>query len=165
VSVKAATTLSGRIVERYGERLEGELASAVAAYGLTHAFPEAARLMRARLQNLGLVGARANTIRQFARAVHDGVVGFDSGRDDEAMAKSLLELPGIGDWTAQYILMRAQKNPDAFPSSDLGLLRAFDVEGKPRMKPKSLLEKAERWRPWRAYAALLLWSCPDNSGG
>ena len=165
VSVKAATTLSGRIVERYGERLTGEIATAAAEFGLTHAFPNAGRLSRARLQNLGLVGARSNTIRRFAKAVHDGAVGFDAGHDDEAVAESLLELPGIGDWTAQYILMRARKNPDAFPSSDLGLLRAFDTDGQPRVKPKALLEKAEQWRPWRAYAALLLWSCPGNSGG
>ena len=72
---------------------------------------------------------------------------------------------GIGPWTAQYVLMRAHKNPDAFPASDLGLLRAFDRAGRPRMKPKELVAKAERWRPWRAYAALLLWNCPDNSGG
>jgi AraC family transcriptional regulator of adaptative response / DNA-3-methyladenine glycosylase II len=165
VSVKAATTLSGRLVKRYGEPLGGDLKSVADAYGLAHAFPSPERLARARLTNLGIVGARADTIRRFARAVRDGAVAFDAGADDTAIGEALRSLPGIGDWTAEYILMRACKNPDAFPASDLGLLRAFDRPGRPRMKSRELLERAERWRPWRAYAALLLWSCPDNSGG
>ncbi len=165
VSVKAATTLSGRIVERYGEPLEGQLATTAERFGLTHAFPTPVQLMRARLNKLGLVGARANAIRGFARAVYSGEVGFDAGQDDAELVEALEALPGIGDWTAQYILMRARKNPDAFPSSDLGLLRAFDAPDRPRMKPRELKARAERWRPWRAYAALALWNCPQNSGG
>ena len=165
VSVKAATTLSGRLVDRYGDKLKGDTGSAAAEWGLTHTFPAPGRLARGRLSNMGLVGARAETIRRFGRAVERDEVNFDAGQDDESLKASLVALPGIGDWTAQYVSMRANKNPDAFPAADLGLLRAFDRPGEPRMKPRELVDRAEHWRPWRAYAALLLWSSPDNSGG
>ena len=79
--------------------------------------------------------------------------------------RSLVAIKGIGEWTAQYVAMRALKDPDAFPHADLGLLRAFDTENSERMKPAELKSRAESWRPWRAYAALLLWSSGKNSGG
>ncbi|MDJ0940414.1 MAG: AlkA N-terminal domain-containing protein [Woeseiaceae bacterium] len=160
VSVKAATTLSGRIVDRYGEPLDLESA---AAYGITHLFPTPKRLGRARLNKMGLVGARAETISRLARAVSRRDIDFDD--DADTFVEAMTALRGIGDWTAQYVLMRAHKNPDAFPASDLGLLRAFDRPGTKRLTPRRLTELSERWRPWRAYAALLLWSSPENSGG
>lgn len=164
VSVKAATTLSGRIVERYGEPLVCDRPGGQNAE-LTHLFPTPETLARARFNNLGIVGARIDTIRRIARAVVDGSLSFDPAQDPEKFCEALVELRGIGDWTAQYVAMRALKNPDAFPDSDLGLLRAFDEPGQDRMKPKELAAIAEAWRPWRAYAALLLWSSTPNSGG
>ncbi len=71
----------------------------------------------------------------------------------------LCELPGLGRWTANYIAMRAMREPDAFPAGDIGLLRALDL-GRGRPTPGELQERAQAWRPWRAYAALHLWSAP-----
>ena len=75
------------------------------------------------------------------------------------------EPPPPTEWTAEYVAMRALKNPDAFPASDLGLLRAFDVPGHERMRASELATRAEAWRPWRAYAALLLWGSEKGAGG
>lgn len=165
VSVKAATTLSGRIVERYGEKLDSELAAKFDDFGLTHLFPIPATLMRARCNDMGIVGARVETIRRIARAADNGQLNFDAAQDPEAFVETLTSIKGIGDWTAQYVAMRALKHPDAFPTTDLGLLRAFDAPGRERIRPAALAALAEEWRPWRAYAALLLWSSTSNSGG
>jgi AraC family transcriptional regulator of adaptative response / DNA-3-methyladenine glycosylase II len=67
-------------------------------------------------------------------------------------------LPGIGEWTAQYIAMRELREPDAFPAADIGLLRAMTNRDGRRPSPAELLARAESWRPWRAYAALHLWA-------
>jgi AraC family transcriptional regulator of adaptative response / DNA-3-methyladenine glycosylase II len=165
ISVRAATTLSGRIVTRYGTPLATESFERYAPLGLTHTFPEPATLVRAHFNRLGLVGARIETIRTVSRAVNNGEIRFDAALGSDDLCSALMSLRGIGDWTAQYVAMRALKNPDAFPSSDLGLLRAFDGEQGARMKPGELLARADAWRPWRAYAALLLWNSAANSGG
>ncbi|MBT8091883.1 MAG: DNA-3-methyladenine glycosylase 2 family protein [Gammaproteobacteria bacterium] len=163
VSVKAATTLAGRIAARYGEPIE------VTIDNLPHVperlFPDPQRLKRARLETLGLIGSRARTIRAVASAVIDGRLRFDGAQDADEFAGQLLSIKGIGDWTAQYVAMRALKNPDAFPTTDLGLLRAFDAAGRERMRPAELARRAENWRPWRAYAALLLWGSAPAAGG
>ena len=164
ISVKAATTLSGRIVERYGTPLN-TMSPELESGGLTHLFPEPAVLASARLNSLGIVGARVETIRRVATAVVDGTLDFDAAVDPDKFCKLLTAIRGIGDWTAQYIAMRALKAPDAFPSSDLGLLRAFDDEKGERIKPAALRALSEEWRPWRAYAALLLWSSTPTAGG
>lgn len=165
VSVKAATTLSGRIAERYGEPVATDFGDAVRDAGLGRLFPSPEKLVRARFNNIGLVGARAETIRRVARAVVNSELSFDPSQDPGEFCASLISIKGIGDWTAQYVAMRALKNPDAFPASDLGLLRAFDGEGEDRLRPNELAAMAEEWRPWRAYAALLLWSSLLGSGG
>lgn len=164
ISVKAATTLSGRIVERYGTALH-DYDPALAGAGLTHLFPAPDVLATARLADLGIVSARAETIRRVAKAVVDGSLDFDAAVDPETFCRTLTSIRGIGDWTAQYVAMRALKAPDAFPSSDLGLLRAFDDVNGERLKPAALLALSEEWRPWRAYAALLLWSSAPTAGG
>jgi AraC family transcriptional regulator of adaptative response / DNA-3-methyladenine glycosylase II len=164
VSVSAATTLSGRLVARSGTPLKGALAKRATREGLTHLFPEPTALARAELAGLGITGARSGTIRRLAAAVAAGNISFDTAGDPDAFCASLCLLRGIGEWTAQYVAMRALKNPDAFPSADLGLLRAFDGEGR-RLRPTELEERAEAWRPWRAYAALLLWNSTPHSGG
>ncbi len=164
ISVKAATTLSGRIVERYGTALKA-INPELEGGSLTHLFPEPGVVASARLNNLGIVGARVATIRRVAKAVVDGTLDFDAAVDPDTFCQSLIAIRGIGDWTAQYIAMRALKAPDAFPSSDLGLLRAFDDEKDERIKPAALAAMSEEWRPWRAYAALLLWSSAPTAGG
>ena len=99
-----------------------------------------------------MTGARAETIRSLARAVCSGKINFEGVVDSEAFLHRLCEVPGIGKWTAQYVAMRALGEPDAFPSSDLGLLRATALGSC-----RDLEQRAETWRPWRAYAAMYLW--------
>ena len=151
VSVKGATTIAGRIAARYGEplALEGEVPDA----GLTHAFPTPERLLRARFRNLGLVRARAETIRRVAAAVLAGEVRFDAAQDPAEFCRALCAIRGIGDWTAQYVAMRALRDPDAFPAGDLVLRNALGG-----ISAREALARAEAWRPWRAYAAMHLWT-------
>lgn len=161
ISVKAATTIAGRIAERYGEPLKLHADSSDS--DLNRIFPTAERLSRARFNDIGIVSARAETIRRTATAVLNGDVSFDSAQDPEEFCNSLRSIRGIGDWTAQYVAMRVLKNPDAFPGSDLGLIKA--IRYPERVTPKELETLAENWRPWRAYAAMLLWSSLPGSGG
>jgi AraC family transcriptional regulator of adaptative response / DNA-3-methyladenine glycosylase II len=165
ISVKAATTLAGRIADRYGEKLS--ISSESSDTGLSRIFPRAERLIRARFNNIGLVTSRAETIRRVAAAVVNGDLSFDVAQEPEDFCASLTAIKGVGDWTAQYVAMRVLKNPDAFPSTDLGLLKALgSIEDQAgQATPTELLRRAEAWRPWRAYAALLLWSSLANSGG
>jgi AraC family transcriptional regulator of adaptative response / DNA-3-methyladenine glycosylase II len=160
ISVKAATTIAGRIARAYGEPLgHGEFA------GISHRFPVPERLARARFNGMGITGRRAATLRRLAQAVIDGSLSFDTSQDPAEFGASLTAIPGIGEWTAQYVAMRALKHPDAFPAADLGLLRAFERPGGERLRPAQLKAMSQAWRPWRAYAAVLLWSSSAGSGG
>lgn len=163
ISVSAATTLAGRIADRYGEGIDVKLDGIDDAPN--RLFPKPDKLVRARLESIGIIASRARTIRSVARAVVDGTLGFDAGHDDQHFRDALLAIKGIGNWTVEYVAMRALKDPDAFPASDLGLLRAFDRPGEERLKPAELATRAEAWRPWRAYAALLLWGSAKGAGG
>lgn len=165
ISVKAATTLAGRIAKRYGEQvpIPESINAGNDEIALHRLFPTPQKLARARFNDLGLVTSRAATIRRVAQAVCNGSLVFDSTQDLAEFRQSLVSIKGIGDWTAQYVAMRALKYPDAFPSSDLGLLHAIGASGA--AGAKELRGRAEAWRPWRSYAALLLWSSLSNSGG
>jgi AraC family transcriptional regulator of adaptative response / DNA-3-methyladenine glycosylase II len=145
VTVKGATALAGRLAARFGKPFAGPR-------GLTHLFPTPEVLADANLAGIGLTGARAATIRALARAVATGKIDFEGVVDSETFLERLCEIPGIGKWTAQYVAMRALREPDAFPSSDLGLLRALKLKNY-----RELESRAEAWRPWRAYAAMYLW--------
>ncbi len=160
ISVKAATTIAGRIAKAYGEPVRDHGFS-----GLAYLFPSPERLARARFNNVGVTRGRAETLRRVAKAVVDGSLTFDPSQDPAVFHESMIAIPGIGEWTTQYVAMRALKNPDAFPAADLGLLRAFDEPGRQRLRPAQLEEMSQSWRPWRAYAALLLWSSAPGSGG
>jgi AraC family transcriptional regulator of adaptative response / DNA-3-methyladenine glycosylase II len=142
VSVAAARTMAGRLVERCGKPLTGPRGS------LTHAFPDAAAVADADLDGLGLTGARTRTLRALAHAVADDGLVIDPVADRDDVRRRLLALPGVGPWTADYVAMRALSDPDAFPATDLVLARALGPAGAAR---------AEQWRPWRAYAAMHLW--------
>lgn len=146
VSVAAATTLAGRLVRAFGAPL------AEPSGGLTHAFPGPETLARAEVATIGIPRGRGRAIEGLAAAVASGAVRFD--RTAEEVAAALVSLPGIGRWTADYVAMRALGDPDAFPSGDLGLQRALGLS------EKELARAAESWRPWRAYAAMLLWRGP-----
>jgi AraC family transcriptional regulator of adaptative response / DNA-3-methyladenine glycosylase II len=149
VSVRAATTLAGRLAAQYGEPLETPFS------GLNRLSPTPARIALAHeseIASLGIAAARAASIRSIANAVSRRELDLHPGSDPEQTTRDLEAFPGIGDWTAQYIAMRALRWPDAFPASDLVLLKATGEKSS-----KRLLQMAEAWRPWRAYAAMYLW--------
>ena len=155
VSVKGATTLAGRVVARCGEPLpEGE-------GRVTHYFPTPHALRSASLDGLGLTGGRIKTLHAFARAADEGEINFSAGPSLEEKIAEFCSVPGIGPWTAHYMALRAVGEPDAFPAADLGLRKA--VGGGGTMISSAALEAlAESWRPWRGYAALLLWMEPGQ---
>jgi AraC family transcriptional regulator of adaptative response / DNA-3-methyladenine glycosylase II len=146
VSVKGATTLAGRLVKTFGQEFSS-------AAGLTHIFPQPHALADANLASIGLPRARAETIRRLAQAMCAGRINFDGVVDSTRFLSSLCQIPGIGQWTAQYVAMRALGEPDAFPSTDLGLMRAMRLQSA-----RELERLAEAWRPWRSYAAIHLWN-------
>ncbi|HYO57947.1 AlkA N-terminal domain-containing protein [Archangium sp.] len=158
VSVRAATTLSGRLVARFGEPVDSPHVEA------SRLFPAPETLAAATEDDvaaLGLPGARARSLLAVARAVAEGSVRLDRHADvDETMA-ALEALPGIGAWTAHYVAMRALRWPDAFPASDLGIRKALGG-----VTAKAAAGRAEAWRPWRSYAAVHLWtSLSEGAGG
>jgi AraC family transcriptional regulator, regulatory protein of adaptative response / DNA-3-methyladenine glycosylase II len=145
ITVKGATALAGTLVRTFGQAVSP-------AGNLTHLFPAPEVLAEADLGRIGMPRSRAATIRAFAKAVCHGQVSFEGIIATDEFLARLCEIPGIGKWTAQYIAMRALGEPDAFPSGDLGLLRALGLEN-----PRNLERRAEAWRPWRAYATMYLW--------
>ncbi|GGF09065.1 hypothetical protein GCM10011611_13200 [Aliidongia dinghuensis] len=164
VSVAAATTLAGRLAQAYGEplRLDDGLPPPP---GLTQVFPPPPALIAADPGVLRIPTKRAETIAAFARAVVATPALLAGGVPLAELVERLDALPGIGPWTAHYIAMRALREPDAFPSGDLGLRKAMaTADGLPSFKEMD--RRAEAWRPWRAYAALHLWmSLGGGTGG
>ena len=151
VSVAAARTLAGRLVAACGAPL------ARPEPPLAHVFPTPAAVAGAPLEKLGLTRSRAAALRGFAAAVADGTLDLGTFRDlDDAVAK-LSALPGIGDWTAHYVAMRGLGEPDAFPAGDLGVRQALGRAGR-LPSERETRARAERWRPWRAYAVIALWT-------
>ncbi len=150
ISVAGARTLAGRVAARFGTPISTPMPA------LTHVFPSAeciASLSPDQIASLGITGKRAQTLLALARAVTDGNLQLQpGGRIEDALAQ-LRQISGIGEWTAQYIAMRALSWPDAFPHTDLGIRKALGGASD-----KKILQIAEQWRPWRAYAALHLWS-------
>ncbi len=151
VSVRGATTLAGRLVERFGHPVRTDDPH------LHHRFPTAAELARVApeaIATIGLPRARAAALRGVAEAYATGRVALpEQGADAEAVTAQLLTLPGVGPWTAAYLAMRAARNPDAFPAGDLGVRRALGDVSAAEAEARS-----ERWRPWRSYAVMYLWS-------
>lgn len=149
VSVKGASTLMSRVTAAFGEPFESRhpLLSRlpVSAERLASATPAA-------IAALGMPLARAATIHAVAVEVASGQLRIEPSTDVEALTRQLREIPGIGPWTAEYIVMRAANCHDAFPASDLVLRRAAG-----NLTPVQLLRAAEHWRPWRSYAAMHLW--------
>ena len=149
VSIAAANTMIGRLVERLGDPAGG-----LRRLGLTHTFPSPEALSGADLSGVGLTSARAAAIRSFARAVATGSVRLDRSVSLDRLVASITAIPGLGSWTAQYLALRLGE-PDACPTTDLGLQRALPQLAHQSTGP--LAEVAERWRPWRAVAATHLW--------
>ena len=151
VTVKAAVTITTRLVERLGERLLD--ADPQAPQRL---FPSPAAIAGANLVGIGMPGKRVQCLQHFAAQIASGALRLDIDQGSQALSERLCALPGIGPWTAQYIALRAFGEVDAFPTSDLGLLKA-PLWGAGGISAKQLGALAEAWRPWRAYAAVHLW--------
>lgn len=153
VSVAGATTLSGRLVERFGTAIVTPFDS------VTRHFPQPEVLAQADpldIATIGMPGTRAQTIRNFARFAAQGGLHMQPGITLDAAIAQLKTMKGIGDWTAHYIALRALRFPDAFPAGDLGLQKAAAPQGG-RLTEKELKARAAPWSPWRGYAALALW--------
>jgi AraC family transcriptional regulator, regulatory protein of adaptative response / DNA-3-methyladenine glycosylase II len=160
ITVVAATHLVGRLVAACGEPL-GDGASAEA--GLTRIFPPPDRVAAADIAALGVPRQRAAALTSLAAAAYADPRIFGAGQGLEDAVARLRALPGIGEWTAHYIAMRELREPDAFPAADVGLARAMADRAGCRPSPRDLLDRAERWRPWRAYAAQHLWASLPGS--
>jgi len=151
VSVAGARTLAGRLAEQFGEPLR------TPSGGVTRLFPTPEALLEANPADLPLPGGRRGALLGLASALASGRLVLDVGADREETERALLDLPGIGPWTAAYIRMRALGDPDAFLPTDLGVRRALGALGGPA-RPREIAALAERWRPWRAYAVIHLWT-------
>jgi AraC family transcriptional regulator of adaptative response / DNA-3-methyladenine glycosylase II len=152
ITLKAATQFAARIVSAIGS----PVTATIEIPGLTHAFPSPDRFNLKALYGIGITTARAKSIAGIAAAAIADPRLFDPRRDlPEAVAR-LRQLPGVGEWTAQYIAMRALGETDAFLAADVALQRKFNISGRRPTVPE-LLDRADRWRPWRAYAMLHLW--------
>ncbi len=150
VTVAGARTLAGRLVHQLGTPVPG-----LRELGLTHTFPSAAAVADGDLGGVGLTGARITALGAFASAVRDGEVRLDGSVSLEDFVASVVELPGLGDWTAQYLALRLGE-ADAFPAGDLGLRKALANGTVPTAR--EVEQRAEAWRPWRASAAIHLWA-------
>jgi AraC family transcriptional regulator of adaptative response / DNA-3-methyladenine glycosylase II len=158
ISLKAATQLASRVVSAMGT----PVTERIDIPGLTHAFPRSERFDGKALADMGLPGARAAAIAGVATALAAGARLFDPSRDLAEAVSRLRRFPGIGEWTAQYIAMRALGESDAFLAGDVGVQRQFAVHSQ-RLGASQLLARAERWRPWRAYAVLHLWMADNDA--
>ncbi len=149
ITVRAARTLAGRMARALGDQIASPFPQ------VSRAFPGPDRVAAAdrdELGALGIAGARVRAIQALARACASGALALEPGVDVQRTIEALRAMPGIGDWTAQYIAMRALGWPDAFPHTDFGVRKALGVTS-----PGRVLATAEAWRPWRAYATVHLW--------
>ncbi|SEN10872.1 DNA-3-methyladenine glycosylase II [Pseudomonas sp. ok272] len=155
ISVVAAIKLAGKLVAQYGEPLA---VAQPALPQLTYVFPVVSVLAHADLATLGMPRSRGRTLSGVAQALLDEPRLFEPAQHVQAQVTQLLALWGIGEWTAQYIALRQLRDPDGFPVGDVGLLNALlALEGTP-LTARALQARAERWRPYRGYAAQLLWT-------
>lgn len=153
ITVKAARTLATRLAAAFGREI------GASPSGLTHIFPTPERIaslegeMADHLGPLGIIGSRARSIQALARALTSGEIELSPTADEAEQRRKLLALPGFGPWTVEYLAMRALSRPDAFPHTDYGIKKALE-----KMTAGEILATAEKWRPWRAYAAINLWN-------
>jgi AraC family transcriptional regulator of adaptative response / DNA-3-methyladenine glycosylase II len=150
VTVAAATTLAGRVVQRFGTPIATHIPELTHLPITPHAIAAASI---DELAGIGMPGARAQGLQAIGAAFAAGAVDLEPGADPERAHAALCSIRGIGPWTASYVVLRALGDPDAFPDDDLGLRRALDLPDR-----RALVQRAEAWRPWRGYAAMLLWN-------
>ncbi len=149
ISIAGARTILGRLVERFGVPVKCEIP------GLRYLFPTANVLLRGNFNDIGLTPKRVQTIRILAKQVSQGRLSLNSLSDPLATREQLMAISGIGRWTAEYIAMRALRDPDAFPGSDLVIRR--------ELAKRELKEAPDHWRPWRSYGALYLWKAASGN--
>lgn len=149
VSVVGACTVTGRLVAAHGTPVE------TGVPGLTHLFPDAATLAGLDPASLPMPRARGRALVALCAALASGDLALDRGPDRDDVRRRLLELPGIGPWTADYVAMRALAHPDVFLPTDVGVRNALTGLGH---DPVAVVAASERWRPWRSYALLHLWN-------
>jgi len=157
VSLRAARSQTARLVETLGTPLEPPLGT------VTHLFPDAAVLAEADPRLLVGPAQRRETLQTLASRLANGEIRIDDGSDPTEALSRLLDIPGIGPWTAGYVAMRGFHDPDGFPPGDAGVRRALKALGHPD-DPRSVAVMSQRWRPWRAYAALQLWTSLNGVG-
>ncbi len=151
ISVKGSRTIIGRIVAKSGPR-----ADVPERPELTRVFPTPEELGTCDLGIIGMPTKRVATVKALSEAVASGDIALRVNDTLDHFIETLVRIPGIGDWTAQYIAMRALGEPDAFPAADLGIIKALQ-DGEKRPTARQVRERAKTWRPWRAYAAIYLW--------
>ncbi|WP_305119238.1 DNA-3-methyladenine glycosylase family protein [Tahibacter harae] len=151
ITVAAARTIAGRLVARHAQRI----AAAAAGEPCHSLFPGAAALATANLDALGLPGARVATLHALASAVAAGELSFQPGQIPAEFVARCTAVRGIGAWTAHYMAMRALRDADAFPAADIVLRKV--LQPGTTLSPRALEEASQAWRPFRAYAVLLLW--------
>ena len=158
ISVAGARTLARRLTERYGTPVRD-------TGDLTHLFPDAGALAAADPDDLPMPRARGRSLVALAEAVAEGRLPLDRSGDRADVRRLLLEIPGIGPWTADYVAMRALGDPDVFLATDLGVRQGLAKLGI----PGDAVQAAKRWRPWRAYAQMHVWDSlsptPQTPGG
>lgn len=150
VSVKAATTLAGRITAKYGTALNTEHPT------LKLCFPSHQQLKNADFSQMGLTQSRIDTLNRWIAFFTKQPDLFTHYQSLETLEKQLTAIKGIGPWTVNYIAMRGLSDPNAFPASDLGVIKALSATNQ-KLTPKQIVARAEKWQPWRAYATIYLW--------
>jgi AraC family transcriptional regulator of adaptative response / DNA-3-methyladenine glycosylase II len=154
ISVAGASTLAARLAAKFGQPMATPFADlnrlAPTARSLAAATPE-------EIATIGLPRARAATLHELARAAESGALAFGPAATVEDVIAAMRKIRGVGEWTAQYVAMRALRFPDAFPAADLGVRKALVPPGQPLPNEKQVVARAAAWRPWRAYATLQLW--------
>ncbi len=151
ISVKGAVSQLGHIARLFGVPYDG-----AGKPHLTRLFPDAAEMLAGDMAAIGMPRKRKETLRQIAQHIFSGSLQLDTVGDLSRFVDSMTAIPGIGEWTANYVAMRALGEPDAFPASDLGIMKALQV-GDIRPTVRQVTARADAWRPWRAYAAIYLW--------
>ena len=155
-SLRAARIQTARLVETFGKPLEQPLGT------VTHLFPAAAVLADAEPKALAAAAGRRRTLQTLAARLANGEVRIDAGSDPTEALTRLLDIRGIGPWTAGYVAMRGFHDPDGFPPGDSGVRRALKALGRPH-DDRSAARLLQQWRPWRAYAVLQLWTSLDQT--
>jgi AraC family transcriptional regulator of adaptative response / DNA-3-methyladenine glycosylase II len=149
ISVKAASTIAGRFAQAFGKPASTPFPALCLHMPIA---ADVARVRESEMMKIGVTSARARTLLAVSRAMAESPSLLEPGADIEAALARIKRLPGIGEWTAQYLAMRAFSWPDAFPATDLGIRKALGLRSE-----RDIIAHAEAWRPWRGYAAMHLW--------